>query len=94
MATVSVTSTATSIPGRAGRKKLVFTNAGTNTVYWAWESTVTATGSTKGIPLPAQDATSGGPVVLLDGAEVGTQKPIYLVCASGQTATVIYTEMA
>jgi hypothetical protein len=71
------------IPGNATRKKLVFVNTGTTTVYWGWESTVVKDASNyQGIPLAANDG------MIIDGNDRAAQ-PVYFDSTAG---IINYTE--
>lgn len=84
---ITVTDTPTYLPEAIGRKQLILRNTGSNTVYYGWESTVSATaGASQGVPLKADEPLS------FAGRDLDLSGRLYLVCASGQTTTINYTQ--
>ncbi len=73
------------IPGMAARKKIVFANTGSTTLYWGWEADTSADGPKQGIPFVA------GAAVILDGAENLVGEPIYLAWTAGAAASINWT---
>ena len=86
----AVTSTVATIPSLSGRKQLILVNEGPNDVRFGWENTVTANGTsaTDGALLAA------GATLALGGIHLDLTDSLKLIAASGQTATVSYTERA
>lgn len=78
---------ANNIPEATLRKQLVIRNTGANVVYFGWEATVSAAaGANQGVPLePDEFLTFAGP-------ELDLRSTLFLVCATGQSTTVNYTQ--
>jgi hypothetical protein len=83
---ITVTETAQTLTARNQRAKLVLRNTGANIIYFGWETSTTASGSTQGVPLEADE------VVTLAGRDVDCAQGIILICGAGQTSTLNYTE--
>jgi hypothetical protein len=74
-----------SIPGRGGRKGLIFTMK-TGDADYGFESNVSTAGATEGIPVPTSPA-----VQFLPEKEVASM-PVYFA-ATPSGATILYTEI-
>lgn len=74
-----------SIPGKGGRKGLIFTLK-TGDADYAFESNVSTAGATEGIPVPVSPA-----VLFLPERETSSM-PVYFA-ATPAGATIIYTEI-
>jgi hypothetical protein len=72
------------IPGKGGRKGLIF-GAKTGTAVYGFESSVTTSGATEGLPMPTAPAN----VYINEPEAAGA--PVYLASIAG--ATVLYTEI-
>jgi hypothetical protein len=89
MPTIAVTATRTSIPARVGRKQLRIRNEGTNNARFGWESNITSSGAaTDGVLLKPDERE------VFESKMIDVSGPLFLICATGQTATVSYTEKA
>ncbi len=87
MPLISVTDAGQTIP--AGRRsQLILRNEGADDVRIGWETAVTndATAETDGMLLKLDE------VVAFGGADLDIGGALKLICASGETATVSYTE--
>jgi hypothetical protein len=85
---ITVTETVSQLPADTKRRKMVLQNTGSNTIFWGWESTTTASGSTQGVLLAA------GATLSLGGSDMGLANTIFLVCGTGLTSTLNYTQSA
>lgn len=83
---VTVTATQSQLPALHHRRKLILANTGSNVIYYGWEETTSASGDNQGIPLAASAQVS------LNGGDIGLSNTLYLICASGQTSTLNYTQ--
>ena len=84
---IDVTDEQAFIPSMPGRKQLILCNEGPESVRYGWESATTSDDSeTDGVLLTA------GQTLALGGRELDLAAQLYLICASGETATVSYTE--
>ncbi len=78
--TQSVTDTvATLVSANTNRTKITIKNAGTDTVYIGWDNSVT---DSDGVPIYANETYE----------DDSSQSAIYIICASGETATAHFFE--
>ena len=83
---ITITETPQTLTARNRRAKLVLRNTGSNTIYFGWETTTTASSTTQGVPLKADE------ILTIAGRDLDCAQGIILVCAAGQTSTLNYTE--
>lgn len=90
MPTIDVDQTGMEIPAKVGRKQLIVRNEGSDSLRYGWEATVTndGTAATDGVLLKVDE------VVAFAGLDIDPTGTLKLICASGETATVSYTERA
>lgn len=83
---ITVTETRTAIPAASGRGQLIAVNTGAKNAYYGWENTVTASGDTQGVPVEP-----GAPIAMA-GRDIDLTQPLYLICATGESTTINFTQ--
>lgn len=90
MPLISVTDAGTVLPSKPGRKQLHIHNEGPDPLRYGWEPVVTNNGTagTDGFLMPV------GVPMAMAGRELDIEGALKLITATGETATVSYTERA
>lgn len=84
---IDVTETQTSLPSMSGRKQLIIENSGASDLYYGWEkSTVATDNEYQGVKLAA------GAVIAFADPHIDLGGALFLICATGQSTTVNYTQ--
>lgn len=85
--TVTATIKGDGLPVRLACKGVMLQNTGESTVYWGWESNITATDdANQGIPLPPGEWRS------LSQDHFNLKAPLYFICATGETTTINFSQ--
>jgi len=75
------------LPVKLACKGVMLQNTGESTVYWGWESTITATDdANQGIPLPP------GEWRALSQNQFNLKAPMYFICAATEETTINFSQ--